>query len=91
MANLKSSIKRIRQSKKRELRNSAVQSRARTAVKKVNRLLAEGRVDDAVEAAAQAASALDRAVSKGVVHGNNADRRKSRLMKKIKSARSTNA
>jgi small subunit ribosomal protein S20 len=91
LANLKSSIKRIRQSKKRELRNSAIQSRARTAVKKANRLVAEGRLDEATEAAKVAASALDRAVSKGVVHGNNADRRKSRLMKRIKSARSANA
>ena len=90
MANLKSSIKRIKQSAKRELRNSAVQSRARTTVKKVNRLLAEGRLDEATQAAALAASALDRAVSKGVLHKNNADRRKSRLMKKINGARSKN-
>ena len=91
MANLKSAIKRIRQSKKRELRNSAVRSRARTFVKKVSRLLGEGRIDEAAQTAQQAVSALDSAVTKGVLHKNNASRRKSRLMKKLNQARSSAA
>ena len=88
MANIKSAIKRIKQSKKREARNSAVRSRARTFARKVNRLLVEGRVDEANQAALDAMSALDRAVTKGVLHCNNAARRKSRLMKRINQARS---
>ena len=89
MANLKSALKRIRQDRKRTLRNSAIRSRAKTYVKKVNRLLAEGRVDEAAEVARLAASALDTAAAKGVIHGNNAARRKSRLMKKVNAAQSS--
>ncbi len=89
MANLKSALKRIRQDRKRTLRNSAIRSRAKTYVKKVNRLLAAGRVEEAAMAARQAASALDSAVVKGVIHSNNAARRKSRLMKKVNAAQSS--
>ncbi len=89
MANLRSAIKRIRQTKKRTPRNSAVRSRARTFVKKATHLLSEGRLEEASQAALQAISALDRAVTKGVLHGNNAARRKSRLMKKLNQARAS--
>ena len=86
MANTKSAIKRIRQNEKRRLRNRIIRSRARTFVKKVNRLLAQGRVKEASEVAILAISALDKAAEKGVIHKNNAARRKSRLMAKVNRA-----
>jgi len=87
LANIRSAIKRIRQSEKRRMRNKVFRSRARTFVKKTNRLLDQGRVEEAVETAHLAIVALDKAASKGVIHKNNAARRKSRLMAKVNRAR----
>ena len=87
MANIKSAIKRIRQSEKARGRNKVYRSRARTFVKRANALLEQGRVDDAAVVSMQAISALDRAAERGVIHKNNAARRKSRLMAKINKAK----
>jgi small subunit ribosomal protein S20 len=80
MANTKSALKRIRTSAKRHERNQAVKSATRTHVKKartaITRDVTEAQTDLLV-----AISALDRAAKKGVIHRNNAARRKSRLMK----------
>lgn len=86
MANIKSAIKRIRQSEKRRVRNRAVRSRMRTYVKRANTAIVTGE-DDAVEVVRAAISELDRAAKKGVIHPNNAARRKSRLMHKLNSAK----
>lgn len=91
MANIKSAIKRIRQSEKARVRNRVYRTRARTFVKRANALLEQGRLDDAVAASKQATSALDRAAEQGVIHKNNAARRKSRLMAKINKARAAAA
>ncbi len=85
MANIKSAIKRIRQSEKRRVRNRAVRSRMRTYVKQANTAIVTGE-EDAVEAVRAAISELDRAAKKGIIHSNNAARRKSRLMKKLNAA-----
>lgn len=85
MANIKSAMKRIRQSEKRRARNRVVRSRMRTYVKRANTALASGE-EDAVEAVRAAIAELDRAAKKGVIHANNAARRKSRLMKKLNAA-----
>jgi small subunit ribosomal protein S20 len=58
-------------------------SRARTFVKKARAALSKGNMDSATEAVRAAVQDLDRAVSKGVIHKNNAARRKSRLMKQL--------
>ena len=79
MANIKSAIKRMRSSKRRAVRNQAVRSYARSAVKDARLALASGQETTAKVNAA--ASALDRAAAKGVIHKHNAARRKSRLMK----------
>jgi small subunit ribosomal protein S20 len=62
-------------------------SRARSFVKKTRRLIAAGQIEEAELAAKQAARALDKAAQKGVIHKNNAARRKSRLMKRLSEAR----
>lgn len=85
MANIKSAIKRIRQSEKRRVRNRAVRSRMRTFVKQANTAIVAGE-EDAAEAVRAAISELDRAARKGVIHPNNAARHKSRLMKKLNAA-----
>ena len=73
-------MKRVRQNRKRQLRNSRVRSRMRTFVKKAQVLIVEGDKDAASEAVRTAVSEIDRAAQKGVIHQNNAARRKSRLM-----------
>ncbi len=83
MANIKSQIKRNRQNEKRRLRNRVFRGRARTAVKRVRAALASNNLPSAEEALIQAVRALDKAAEKGVIHRNNAARRKSRLMKRL--------
>ncbi len=85
MPNTKSAEKELRKAEKRRLRNMYYRSRARTFVKKVRKLLAEGKLEEAKEALRLAISALDKAAQKGVIHKNNAARRKSRLMKLFNS------
>lgn len=80
MANIKSQIKRNRQNEKRRLRNRMHLGKARAAVKRARQAMLQG-APDAREALRQAISALDRAAERGVIHKNNAARRKSRLMK----------
>jgi len=69
----------MRQNERRRLRNRMFRSRARTAVKKARRLIQEGQVEEAREAVRVAYSALDKAAEKGIIHKNNAARRKARL------------
>jgi len=79
VANTASAIKRIRSSNRKRIRNKMVRSRARSAVQ----LARQAAPENAREATAAAVSALDRAAQKGVIHRNNAARRKSRLMKRL--------
>ncbi|RLC67117.1 MAG: 30S ribosomal protein S20 [Chloroflexi bacterium] len=83
MPNKPSAIKRLRSSKRKQRRNQLHRGRARTAVKKARRLMDQGRLDEAREAVYEAVSALDKAAAKGVIHKNNAARRKSRLMSRL--------
>ena len=83
MANIKSQIKRNRQNEKHRLRNRYFAGRARTSVKKARLAIQDSGLEEARKAAAEAISALDRAAEKGVIHKNNAARRKSRLMKHL--------
>ena len=82
MANIKSQIKRNRQNEKRRLNNRNVRGAARTAVNQARASFNEG-APETKEAVLKAISALDKAAEKGVIHKNNAARRKSRLMKKL--------
>ena len=83
MANIKSAIKRIRSSARKQQNNRILRGRARTAVKKARLALSEGKPEDAPAAVKEAISELDRAAGKGIVHKNNAARRKARLMKQL--------
>jgi small subunit ribosomal protein S20 len=80
---LKSSQKRERQNETRRLRNRSYKSRARTLIKKAFTAIEDGNLDNAKLAAADAVKALDKAAAKGVIHKNNASRRKSRLMTRL--------
>ena len=85
MANIKSQIKRNRQNEKRRIRNRVFRGRARTFVKRARLGLDSGDKETAEATVLQAVKALDKAASKGVLHKNNAARRKSRLMKQLAS------
>ena len=82
MANIKSQIKRNKQNEVRRQRNKAIKSELKTRVK--NALtLAETSSENSVEALRLAISKLDKAVTKGIIHKNQASRKKSRLMARI--------
>ena len=79
MANTASAIKRIRSNNRKRVYNKIVRARTRTAIRSAR----EAEPAEARAATLAAISALDRAAQKGVIHGNNAARRKSRLMKRL--------
>jgi small subunit ribosomal protein S20 len=80
VANIKSQIKRNRQNDKRRLRNRVYRGTARIAVKNARTAMDSG-VPESKAALVSAISALDKAAEQGVIHRNNAARRKSRLVK----------
>jgi small subunit ribosomal protein S20 len=84
LANIKSQIKRNRQNEKRRVRNRNFRGYARTAVNQARTAFSES-APDTKEAVLKAISALDQAAERGVIHKNNAARRKGRLMKKLAS------
>ena len=83
MANIKSAIKRNKQNEKRRLRNRHFKGRARSFIKKARMAIEAEDVSEARQATLEAISALDKAAEKGVLHKNNAARRKSRLMHRL--------
>jgi small subunit ribosomal protein S20 len=83
LANIKSQIKRNRQNEKKRVHNRVFRGKARTLVSKARVLVENGEQEKSAEAVRQAVSALDKAAEKGVIHKNNAARRKSRLMKRL--------
>jgi small subunit ribosomal protein S20 len=87
LANIKSQIKRNKQNEKRRLRNRVARGTARSAVIKA-RAAFESNSPETKEAVMKAISELDKAADQGVIHKNNASRRKSRLMKKLASFKS---
>jgi small subunit ribosomal protein S20 len=82
VANIKSQIKRNRQNERRRLRNKAVRSELKTRTKRAVSAAEQG-ADDATQALRLALKRIDKAASKGVIHKNQAARRKSRLMKRV--------
>jgi len=83
MANHKSAWKRIRQNEKRRIHNRDYRNRTRTLIKQARSLIESGDLEAAREATRIATRDLDMLASKGIVHKNNAARRKSRLMKQL--------
>ena len=86
MANTKSAIKRIRSSEKRRLRNRRFRTQARTYIKRARAQIEAGQLEEARKTVALAIRALDKAAEKGIIHKNNAARRKSRLMRRLNQA-----
>jgi len=82
----RSAAKAHRQSLKRRLRNRIVRGSAKTAIKRADVAIAGGDLESARLAVRAAISSLDQAVTKGVLHANNAARRKSRLFLKFNAA-----
>ncbi|HWC84712.1 MAG TPA: 30S ribosomal protein S20 [Pseudonocardiaceae bacterium] len=82
MANIKSQIKRIRTNEKARLRNKSVKSSLKTAVRRFREAAAAGEKDRALGELQTASRQLDKAVSKGVIHRNQAANRKSAMAKR---------
>jgi small subunit ribosomal protein S20 len=83
LANIKSAIKRIRSSERKRQRNKPVRTAIKTYVKSAQTTIASGSQDDAAQAVVRAISELDKAAGKGIIHRNQAARRKSRLMARL--------
>jgi small subunit ribosomal protein S20 len=81
VANIKSQKKRILTNEKARLRNKAVKSELRTVVRGFREALAAGDAEKAQAALKLASKKLDKAVSKGVIHKNQAANRKSAIAK----------
>ena len=84
MANIKSQIKRNRQTEKRNARNRAIRAELRTRTRAAVEA-AEAGADDADDKLKMAIQRIDSAVSKGTMHKNTAARTKSRLTKRVRS------
>ncbi|MFJ4768521.1 30S ribosomal protein S20 [Streptomyces uncialis] len=85
MANIKSQIKRIKTNEKARLRNKAVKSSLKTAIRRTREAVAAGDVEKATAANREASRKLDKAVSKGVIHKNQAANKKSSLASQVAS------
>ena len=89
MANTRSALKQWRVSLKKRARNRVARGSARTVITKARRLIRTAAAsDEAAVTVKDALRALDKGAQKGVVHPNNAARRKSRLMKQLNAAAS---
>ena len=85
MANIKSQIKRITTNEKARQRNQAIRSSVKTAIRKVREAVDAGDKAKAVELQRDASQKLDKAVTKGVIHANQAANRKSAIAKRASS------
>jgi small subunit ribosomal protein S20 len=84
MPNNPSAEKRMRQEQKRRLHNRSIKSLVKTQINKARQAI-DSEDENSEAAVRTAVSELDRAAKKGVIHRNNAARRKSRLMKQLNS------
>jgi len=81
-----SAQKAARVAQRKAERNKSVRSSVKTAITKARKLIRQNDLDTAQQAVKEAMQALDKAAQKGVIHPNNAARRKSRLMKRLNEA-----
>ncbi|HMM93720.1 MAG: 30S ribosomal protein S20 [Micrococcales bacterium] len=82
MANIKSQLKRIKTNRVATERNKAVKSEVKTAIRRFREAADAGQADTAREALAAASTKLDKAVSKGVIHKNQAANKKSAMARR---------
>jgi small subunit ribosomal protein S20 len=85
VANIKSQIKRNRQSEDARVRNKAVKSSLKTAIRRFREAAAAGDTEQATELARVASRKLDKAASAGVIHKNQAANKKSAISAKVSS------
>ena len=83
----KSAKKQMRVAERRRLRNKAIRSLPKTDITKAEKLIFSGDLEAAQKAVVSAITSLDKAAEKGVIHPNNAARRKSRLTKRLNKAK----
>ena len=83
MARSRSSQKQVRVAERRRLRNKPMGTLCKTNITKAEKLIFSGELESAQKAVVAAVSSLDKAAEKGIIHPNNAARRKSRLTKKL--------
>ena len=82
----KTAKKQMRVNERKEKRNKPIRSQCKTNITKAEKLIFSGDLEAAQKTVVAAISSLDNAAEKGVIHPNNAARRKSRLMKKLNEA-----
>ena len=87
----KSAQKQVRVAERRRVRNKPINSLCKTNITKAEKLIFSGELEAAQKAVVAAISSLDKAAEKGIIHPNNAARRKSRLMKKLNEAQTSSS
>ena len=85
MPNIKSAIKRVKVIEKKNLQNRIVKTKVKTAIKKFESEVAQNAANAGTQYSVTT-SAIDKAVTKGVIHKNAANRKKARLAKKLAKA-----
>ena len=83
MPNIKSAKKRVLVNQKKNEVNKMVKTQVKTAIKKIDLLVKEGKMEDAKVYLPEAFSIIDGACSKGILHKNNAANKKAKLSKKV--------
>lgn len=91
MPTTKTAEKELRAAGRKQARNKPVLSQCKTNIDKAERLISSGQLEAAKKAIAEAVSTLDKAAAKGIIHANNASRRKSRLIQKLNKAQASGA
>ena len=81
----------MRVAERKQLRNKSIRSECKTNISRAEGLIFSGELEAAQEAVSAAIRSLDKAAEKGIIHPNNAARRKSRLMKKLNEAQSSSS
>jgi len=83
LANHKSALKRARQNEVRRVRNKGYKTRVKKAIREVRTAIDGNSAEQARESLVKAVSIIQKTASKGVVHGNNASRKISRLTRQV--------
>jgi small subunit ribosomal protein S20 len=86
---IKSAMKQMRSSARKQQANKSYRSFSRTQVTKAEKSISSGDIEKAQQTVLSAVSALDKTSQKGIIHPNHAARRKSRLMKKLNTAKAS--
>jgi len=87
LPNIASSIRMLRTDVKRTARNKAIRTECKSSITKAEKKITAGNTEEAKAAAVNAIATLDKAAGKGIIHPNNAARRKARLVKKLNASK----